>query len=87
MKPLEGGGKVKRYFEFTGADADRGTSNSSKFWEVDVDGQTVTVRFGKIGASGQTTVKDLGSPTEAAAQVLNPSGVDAMLSALGGAES
>ena len=66
MKPLEGG-KVKRYFEFTGADADRGTSNSSKFWEVDVDGQTVTVRFGKIGASGQTTVKDLGSPAEAAA--------------------
>ena len=58
---------MKRYFEFTGADADRGTSNSSKFWEVHVDGQTVTVRFGKIGASGQTTIKDLGSPPEAAA--------------------
>lgn len=58
---------MKRHFEFTGADADRGTSSSSKFWEVDVDGQTVTVRFGKIGASGQTTVRELGSPTEAAA--------------------
>lgn len=52
---------MKRYFEFTGADADRGTSNSAKFWEVDVEGSTVTVRFGKIGATGQTTLKDFDS--------------------------
>ena len=48
----------KRYFEFTGADSDRGTSASAKFWEVEVDGSTVVVRFGKIGATGQTTRKD-----------------------------
>ena len=48
----------KRYFEFTGADDDRGTSASAKFWEVEVDGSTVVVRFGKIGATGQTTRKD-----------------------------
>ena len=52
---------MKRYFEFTGADADRGTSNSAKFWEVDVEGSKVTIRFGKIGATGQTTVKDFDS--------------------------
>ncbi len=58
---------MKRYFEFTGADADRGTSNSAKFWEVDVEGPTVTVRFGKIGATGQTTVKDFDSDDAASA--------------------
>lgn len=45
----------KRYFEFTGADSDRGTSASAKFWEVEVDDSTLVVRFGKIGATGQTT--------------------------------
>jgi len=48
----------KRYFEFQGADAKRGTSNSSKFWEVWIDGTTLHTRFGKIGANGQTTIKD-----------------------------
>lgn len=48
----------KRYFEYTGADAGRGTSASAKFWEVDVDGSTLIVRFGKIGATGQTTRKE-----------------------------
>jgi predicted DNA-binding WGR domain protein len=48
----------KRYFEFTGADSERGTSASAKFWEVEVDGSTVAVRFGKIGGTGQTTRKD-----------------------------
>ena len=58
---------MKRYFEFTGADADRGTSNSAKFWEIDVSGSTVTVRFGKIGAAGQTTVKEFDSADAAIA--------------------
>ena len=48
----------KRYFEFS-----EGTSN--KFWEVWVDGTKVLTRYGKIGASGQTTVKDEGSPAGA----------------------
>lgn len=56
----------KRYFEYTGADAGRGTSASAKFWEVDVDGSTLIVRFGKIGATGQTTRKEFRD--EAAAQ-------------------
>jgi len=42
----------KRYFEFIGTDERRGT-DSAKFWEVTVDGATITVRFGKIGADGQ----------------------------------
>lgn len=48
----------KRYFEFS-----EGTSN--KFWEVWVEGTKVLTRYGKIGASGQTTVKDEGSPAGA----------------------
>jgi DNA ligase-1 len=31
---------------------------SSKFWEIQVDGCQVTVRFGRIGTTGQTQVKD-----------------------------
>ncbi len=44
----------KRYFEFV-------EGSSSKFWEVWIDGTQVLTRYGKIGASGQTTVKDEGS--------------------------
>lgn len=57
-----------RYFEFVGEDADRNVANSAKFWEVTVDGSSVTVRFGKIGASGQTTVKTLSSTQTAQAE-------------------
>ncbi|MFZ5439347.1 MAG: WGR domain-containing protein [Myxococcota bacterium] len=49
---------AKRYFEFS-----EGTSN--KFWEVWIDGTKVLTRYGKIGANGQTTVKDEGSPEAA----------------------
>ena len=38
---------------------------SSKFWEVAVDGASVTVRFGKIGAAGQSKTKDFASDAEA----------------------
>jgi len=44
----------KRYFEFV-------EGSSSKFWEVWIDGTQVLTRYGKIGANGQTTVKDEGS--------------------------
>ena len=47
-----------RYFEFKDA-------HSSKFWEVSVAGSTVTVRYGKIGTNGQTSVKELDSPEQA----------------------
>jgi predicted DNA-binding WGR domain protein/photosystem II stability/assembly factor-like uncharacterized protein len=42
-----------RHFEFSA-----GTSN--KFWEVWVEGTNVFTRYGKIGTTGQVTVKDLG---------------------------
>jgi predicted DNA-binding WGR domain protein len=57
---------MKRYFEFPGADEKRGTSSSSKFWEVWIEGSTLYTRFGKIGANGQTTIKEF--PSIAAAE-------------------
>ncbi len=39
---------ASRRFEFEG----------SKFWDVDVAGSKMTVRFGKVGTSGQAQVKD-----------------------------
>ena len=45
---------ARRYFEFV-----EGTS--SKFWEVWIENSEVRTRYGKIGAAGQTTVKDEGS--------------------------
>ena len=49
-----------RHFEFTG-----GTSN--KFWEISSSGSEVTVRFGRIGASGQTKTKSFPSAESASA--------------------
>jgi predicted DNA-binding WGR domain protein len=40
--------------------------NSSKFWRARVEGKTLYVNYGKIGANGQTQVKDF--PSSAAAQ-------------------
>jgi len=47
-----------RYFEFV-----EGTS--SKFWEILLDGSTVTTRYGKIGTAGQQTEKDFDTRSEA----------------------
>ncbi|TWT38683.1 DNA ligase [Blastopirellula retiformator] len=41
----------KRYFEFVDA-------KSSKFWEIEVAGASVSVRYGKLGAAGTTKVKE-----------------------------
>src|SRR5579883_641425 len=38
---------------------------SNKFWEGTVDGNTLTVRFGKIGTAGQTKSTDFASAAEA----------------------
>ena len=43
---------MKRYFEFVGG-------TSAKFWEAAVNGNEVTVRFGRIGTAGQTQTKTL----------------------------
>ncbi|MFT3713672.1 MAG: WGR domain-containing protein [Archangium sp.] len=41
--------------------------NSSKFWEVTLAGTQLTIRFGRIGAAGQTQLKSFSSPTAASA--------------------
>lgn len=51
---------MKRYFEFVDA-------KSSKFWEVWIEGATMFTRFGKIGAHGQTTVKEFPAADDARA--------------------
>jgi DNA ligase-1 len=38
---------------------------SSKFWEIAVDGTSVTVRFGRIGTNGQTQTKTFGDEVAA----------------------
>lgn len=54
-----GGSKsTPRYFEFS-----EGTSN--KFWEIKLDGTSVRTRYGKIGTSGQQTLKDFDSDEKA----------------------
>ena len=52
------GSASKRRFEFV-----EGTS--SKFWEIALTGQEVTVRYGRIGTTGQTNTKSF--PDAAAA--------------------
>lgn len=39
---------------------------SRKFWEIAIEGHTVTVRYGRIGTDGQTKVKQHGTPEDAA---------------------
>ena len=51
---------AKRYFEYKDA-------KSKKFWEVSVSAKKVTIRYGKLGTDGQTSVKELGTPAEAKA--------------------
>jgi DNA ligase-1 len=57
--PSKESSTMKRYFEYT-------DEKSNKFWEIDMSGTSVTVRFGKIGANGQTQTKTF--PDAAAAQ-------------------
>jgi len=49
---------TKRYFEYQ-------DDKSSKFWEITMSGNDVTVRFGRIGANGQTQTKTFGDPAAA----------------------
>ena len=39
--------------------------SSSKFWEIELDGWDVTVRFGRIGTQGQAKTKSLASDAAA----------------------
>lgn len=47
-----------RRFEFS-------DGTSDKFWEIAVEGETYTVRYGRKGTDGQTSTKVFGSPAEA----------------------
>jgi len=42
---------MKKYFEFE-------DEKSSKFWQIEVEDESFTVTFGKIGTDGQTQTKD-----------------------------
>jgi DNA ligase-1 len=43
--------------------------NSHKFWEIEVHGAEVTVRFGRIGTAGQVQIKSFTNAEEAAKHV------------------
>lgn len=47
-----------RYFEFKDKD-------SSKFWEITINGKKVSIHYGKIGTAGQNIIKELATPVEA----------------------
>lgn len=49
---------MNRYFEFVGG-------TSAKFWEVAVNGCDVTVRFGRLGTSGQIQTNTLEDAADA----------------------
>ena len=46
---------MKKYYEF----------GNQKFWEINHEGTSVSVRFGKLGVQGQTTVKSFDTEAEA----------------------
>ena len=50
-----------RRFEFV-------EGSSSKFWEVEVAGDALTVRYGRIGTQGQTQTKAFASAAKAQAE-------------------
>ena len=54
-----------RRFVFVGEDSSRKSNHASKFWEIGRKGSALTIRFGPIGANGQTTLKEFASPDEA----------------------
>ncbi|HOX42964.1 MAG TPA: WGR domain-containing protein [Myxococcota bacterium] len=50
-----------RRFEFS-------DGSSNKFWEIELDGKSFTVRYGRIGADGQTQEKSFPTPEKAKAE-------------------
>ena len=53
-------GPFTRRFEFVGG-------GSNKFWEISLEGDAVTVRFGRIGSAGQSQKKVFADDAKAAA--------------------
>jgi len=56
------------YFEFIGEDPKRKSEHAEKYWEIQLVGTKVTVRFGKIGADGQLKVKEFDTKEAAQAE-------------------
>jgi predicted DNA-binding WGR domain protein len=50
--------RTKRRFEFV-------AGTSDKFWEIDVKGNEVLVRFGRNGTNGQSSTKSFGDDAAA----------------------
>ena len=59
------GEAMKKYFEYIGPTERTKSGETAKFWEITVDRLTVSVRYGKLGASGQVSSKDFESAEEA----------------------
>jgi predicted DNA-binding WGR domain protein len=59
------GRNTVRRFVFVGVDSSRKSNQASKFWEIGRKGSALTIRFGPIGANGQTTLKEFATPDEA----------------------
>ena len=57
-------------------------AKSHKFWEVSVSGKKVTIRYGKLGTDGQTSLKELGTPAEAKVSLLTPPPVSTKFSSV-----
>ena len=56
---------MKKYFEYNGSTDRTKSGETAKFWEITLDGVTVSVRYGKLGVNGQVSSKDFGSAEEA----------------------
>ena len=58
---------MKKYFEYIGSTDRTQSGETAKFWEITLVGKSVSVRYGKLGVNGQTSVKELASEAEAEA--------------------
>lgn len=58
---------MKKYFEYIGETDRTKTGETAKFWEITLEGKTVSVRFGKLGTNGQGSIKELDSEDAAKA--------------------
>lgn len=56
---------MKKYFEYIGVSKENESGTSSKFWEITLDGTKVEVHYGRIGTSGQVSIKDFDTEDEA----------------------
>jgi len=44
-------------------------ATSQKFWEIDNKGATINILYGKIGTSGQTSIKKMKTPDAAKTEI------------------